>query len=86
MWSQDALMDETAIATGGQAFYNTNGLKEITSHVLNSDGSFYTLTYSPQDFHFDNKWHKVRVKLKVEGYQLSYRRGYFADGSLGGEQ
>ena len=86
MWNQDALMNETAIATGGQAFYNNNGLKEITNHVLNSDGSFYTLTYSPQDFHFDNKWHKVRVKLNVDGYHLSYRRGYFADGSPGGEQ
>jgi VWFA-related protein len=84
MWAQQALMNETAMATGGQAFYNNNGLKEIASHVLNSDGSFYTLTYTPHDFHFDNKWHKVQVKLNVEGYQLSYRRGYFADGSPGG--
>ena len=84
MWSQDALMSETAMATGGQAFYNTNGMKEITSRILSTDGSFYTLTYSPHDFHFDNKWHKVRVALNVNGYQLSYRRGYFADGSPGG--
>jgi VWFA-related protein len=86
MWNQQALMNETATATGGEAFYNNNGLKEITNRVLSTDGSFYTLTYSPHDFHFDNKWHKVRVKLNVNGYQLSYRRGYFADGSLGGEQ
>ena len=86
LWYQHVLMSETARATGGQAFYDNNGLLEITSHILNSDGSFYTLTYAPQDFHFDNKWHKVRVKLNVDGYQLSYRRGYFADGSLGGEQ
>ena len=86
MLSQDALMNETAMATGGQAFYNNNGLKEITSHVLNSDGSFYTLTYTPHDFHFDNKWHKIQVKLNVDGYQLSYRRGYFADGSPGGAE
>jgi VWFA-related protein len=86
MWSQDALMNETAMATGGQAFYNTNGMKEITSRILSTDGSFYTLTYSPHDFHFDNKWHKVSVKLNVEGYQLSYRRGYFADGSPGGAE
>ena len=86
MWSQDALMNETAMATGGQAFYNTNGMKEITSRILSTDGSFYTLTYSPHDFHFDNKWHKVRVALNVNGYQLSYRRGYFADGSPGGSE
>jgi VWFA-related protein len=83
LWAQQAEMNETARATGGQAFYNNNGLLEITSHVLASDNSFYTLTYSPHDFHFDNKWHKIRVKLNVDGYQLSYRRGYFADGSPG---
>ena len=86
MWRQQALMNETAMATGGQAFYNSNGLTETANRILSSDGSFYTLSYSPRDFHFDNKWHKVRVKLNVDGYQLSYRRGYFADGSLGGEQ
>ena len=86
MFAQQSLMNETARATGGQAFYNNNGLKEITDHVLNSDGSFYTLTYSPHDLHFDNKWHKVRMTLNEEGYQLSYRRGYFADGSPGGAE
>jgi hypothetical protein len=83
LWRQRVEMDETAMATGGQAFYNNNGFKEITAHLLGSDESFYTLTYSPHDFHFDNKWHKVSVKLNVDGYQLSYRRGYFADGSPG---
>jgi VWFA-related protein len=86
MWAQQGLMSETAKATGGQAFFNNNGLTEMASHVLNSDGSFYTLTYSPHDFHFDNKWHKVRVKLDEESYELSYRRGYFADGSAGGTE
>ena len=84
MLAQQGLMSETARATGGHAFFNNNGLTEITSHVLNSDGSFYTLTYSPHDFHFDNKWHKLRVTLNEENYELSYRRGYFADGSPGG--
>ena len=83
LWAQWAEMSETARATGGQAFYNSNGLMEITNHLLSSDSSFYTLTYSPHDFHFDNKWHKVRVALNEKGYQLSYRRGYFADGSTG---
>lgn len=86
LWDQWARMNETARATGGQAFYNTNGLLETTSRLLSSDSSFYTLTYTPHDFHFDNKWHKVQVKLNVEGYRLSYRRGYFADGSPGGAE
>ena len=84
LWAQHAVMNEAAMATGGQAFYDNNGLTEMTSHILSSDGSFYTLTYSPHDLHFDNKWHKVRVALNENGYQLSYRRGYFADGSVSG--
>lgn len=48
----------------------------------------YSLSYSPSDFRFDNKWHKVRVKLNADGsnYTLSYRQGYFADGSVGSVQ
>jgi len=86
MWAQHTVMNEAAKATGGQAFYNYNGLTEIANRILSSDGSFYTLTYSPHDLHFDNKWHKVSVKLNIDGYQLSYRRGYFADGSPGGAE
>jgi VWFA-related protein len=82
MWDQHALMNEVAQATGGQAFYNTNGLTETAAHLTDVDRSYYTLTYSPRDLHFDNKWHKVRIALDEGHYQLSYRRGYFADGSL----
>lgn len=81
--AQQGLMDDIADATGGTAFYNNNGLDKIAARWLDNGGSFYTLTYSPSDFRFDNKWHKVKVKLAAEfrGYTLSYRRGYFADGT-----
>jgi VWFA-related protein len=82
---QQMMMSEEAEATGGQAFYSNNGLAQIASKVVDSDGSFYTLTYSPHDFRYDNKWHKVRVTVDGNGYRLSYRRGYFADGSNGSE-
>jgi VWFA-related protein len=78
---QHIAMNDVATATGGQAFYDSNGLKEITDHVLESDRSFYTLTYSPDDLRVDNKWHKVRVEVDGASYHLSYRSGYFADGS-----
>jgi len=81
VWRQHVAMNDVAQATGGRAFYDNNGLKEITEQFLNTDVSFYTLTYSPQSLRFDNKWHKIRVA--VEGsYHLSYRSGYFADGSM----
>ena len=79
---QHLAMDEVAQSTGGRAFYNNNGLKEITEHLLDTDVSFYTLTYSPRNLRFDNKWHKVRVAVDGASYHLSYRSGYFADGSV----
>jgi VWFA-related protein len=79
---QHMAMDSVAQATGGQAFYNSNGLKEITEHLLESDDCFYTLTYSPSNLHFDNKWHEVQVAVDGTSYRLSYRSGYFADGAF----
>jgi len=78
MKGQQAQMNEVARATGGQAFFNMNGLARIAGHIVSTDSSSYTLTYSPRDFHFDTKWHTVRITLKGS-YHLSYRRGYFAD-------
>ncbi len=88
MWNQHALMNDIAEATGGRAFYNNNGLDLVAAHWVDNGGSFYSLSYSPSDFRFDNKWHKVRVKLNADGsnYTLSYRQGYFADGSVGSVQ
>lgn len=79
MLEQHMQMAEVARATGGQAFYDTNGMIKSANQVLNTGGSFYTLTYSPKNFQVDNKWHNVRVTLDGEHYHLSYRSGYFAD-------
>jgi VWFA-related protein len=81
MTAQQGEMEELARATGGHAYYNTNGLLEAAAQVVTDGGSFYTLTYSPSNFRYDNKWHTVRVAVEGD-YHLSYRRGYFADSSM----
>ena len=81
MEAQQMLMRDVADATGGHAYYNNNGLAAATSHIISTDGSFYTLTYTPDDVHMDNTWHKVKVKIKDTSYTLSYRRGYYDDGA-----
>jgi VWFA-related protein len=78
---QQLLMEDEADATGGQAFFNTNGLAKAARQITDTDASFYTLTYSPQEVKLDNKWHKVKVEVEGGSYQLSYRRGYYDDGS-----
>jgi VWFA-related protein len=79
MGAQQTQMNGTAEATGGQAFFNKSGIQQIASHIVSTDSSFYTLSYSPHNFRYDNKWHTVRVTLDGTPYHLSYRRGYFAD-------
>jgi len=79
--SQQMQMLQDAEATGGHAYVNTNGLALAAQHILSTDGDYYTLTYSPQDLKNKGDWHRVQVKLDRKGYELSYRRGYYDDGS-----
>lgn len=79
MIGQHLQMSQDAEATGGQAWYNTNGLAHAAERVLETDGDYYTLTYSPDDLHNNGRWHRVEVQLSERGCRLSYRRGYFDD-------
>lgn len=78
---QHLTMREIADNTGGEPVYNRNFLGQEATKILATDNSFYTLVFSPQNFHPDNKWHQVKVKVDGGPYTLSYRRGYFADGN-----
>ncbi|HEV2577070.1 MAG TPA: VWA domain-containing protein [Acidobacteriaceae bacterium] len=79
--TQHFIMEDEADTTGGRLVFNNNGIADAARKIADTDASFYTLTYSPQDIKLDNKWHKVKVTVDGGGYQLSYRRGYFDDGS-----
>lgn len=81
MSQQHMLMADMAEATGGHAAYNNNGLAQIASRVVDNAAAFYTLTYRPDDLKTNNTWHKVKVTVDGGPYQLSYRRGYFDDGT-----
>ena len=76
---QQSEMVQTAEATGGEAILNRNSLALAAAHILSTDSSSYTLTYTPQNFRYDGKWHNIRITLRRSDLHLSYRRGYFAD-------
>ncbi len=70
-------MDELAAATGGHAYYSNNRLAGELQSAVDLGSHFYTLTYVPEPFADDGKWHSVKVT--VDGpYRVSYRVGYFA--------
>jgi VWFA-related protein len=74
-----AAMDQIAKDTGGLALYGTNSLTDALDHVVSHGSYFYTLTYTSTNPATDGKFRKIQVELHQPGYQLAYRRGYYAD-------
>ena len=74
-----AAMDQIAKQTGGTAFYNSNGLIDAMDRVAGHGSNFYTITYTSTNPATDGRYRKIQVALDRSGYQLDYRRGYYAD-------
>jgi VWFA-related protein len=74
-----ASMDELATDTGGETFYNTNGLSDAMAHVIRDGTHYYTLTYTPINRKMDGRLRHIDIKLTEGTYRLAYRRGYYAD-------
>jgi VWFA-related protein len=77
--SSHIAMEELAKATGGQAFYNTNGLNDVLARVINNGTRYYSLAYSPSNANMDGRYRHIQVRLLNAKYSLAYRRGYYAD-------
>ena len=65
--------------SGGRAFANSNGLADIIDKISSSSGHFYTLAYSPTNTNMDGSFRNIEIKVAGAKYQVSYRRGYFAE-------
>jgi VWFA-related protein len=76
---EHSTMRQMAEATGGHAFYNTNGLTQAVATAINNGSNFYTLTYTPSSPASDGKFRKIKVQLALSGVNLAYRHGYYAD-------
>lgn len=75
-------MNEMAAATGGQAFFNTNGLAAATAEAIRTGSNYYTLTYSPTNRDWKGDYRRIRIELRngaaPSSAVLHYRRGYYA--------
>ncbi len=78
-------MSQLAEDTGGRAFYNTNDLTSAVESAIDTGSNYYTLTYTPANRNRSGSYHEIRVtltgNLRASGYTLSYRHGYYTDGS-----
>lgn len=74
-----ATSDEIAKDSGGEAFYNTNGINDALAHVIRNGAHYYTVTYTPTDDRMDGSYRRIQIKTNDSRYKLSYRRGYFTE-------
>ena len=65
-----------ADATGGVSVVNTNSFREGLDRIL-ARSSYYLLAYTPSEA-FDNKYHKLDIKVTRPGLKIYSREGYFA--------
>ena len=72
-------MDELAVDTGGQAFYDTNGIGDVLNRVTHDSENFYTISYVPTNRIMDGTFRHISVKLATGKNKLSYRRGYYSE-------
>ncbi|MCU1264004.1 MAG: hypothetical protein JWM21_322 [Acidobacteria bacterium] len=65
-----------AESTGGVSVINTSNFREGLDKVL-ARSSYYLLAYTPTE-PFDNKYHKLEIKVSRPGAKVYSREGYFA--------
>jgi VWFA-related protein len=63
-------------ATGGVSVINTNNFKAGLDRIL-ARSSYYLLAYTPSEA-FDNKFHKLEIKVTRPGAHVYARQGYVA--------
>ena len=71
-------LDAIAEATGGKAYYNTNGLKDVIAEIVNDGSNYYTIAYATSNQSWDGKFRRIKVTLNRPGLKLQYRPGYYA--------
>jgi VWFA-related protein len=71
-------MELMAAVTGGRYLHNTNdlaaGLKQTSADMRGSYTLGFYMTGDP-----DDKWHKLKVRVKRPGVEVRNREGYLAD-------
>ena len=75
---EHATMSELAAHTGGQAFFNTNGIAEAIHKAEEQGANYYALSYTPSNKKYDGSFRKVKVTIAGKKYRLAYRSGYYA--------
>ena len=75
-------MQRIAEETGGEAFYNDNGLRDAVAQAIGNGSNYYAIAYVPSDKSWDGQFRAIEVRVEGGTYELAYRRGYYAEDPL----
>jgi len=64
--------------TGGRAYLDSNNFGQVFKGVQADTSSYYMLGYHSTNPARDGHYRKITVQLKLPGYKMEYRRGYYA--------
>lgn len=73
--TQDSLR-ALADGTGGFAAVDTNSFAEAFNRITDANGQYYLLGYAPPAHPRDGRFHRIEVRAKRSGLQVTARRGY----------
>jgi VWFA-related protein len=71
-------LDAIGDATGGKAYYNTNGLKDILGEIVDNGSNYYTLAYATTNQTWKGQFRRIKITVNRPGVKLQYRPGYYA--------
>jgi hypothetical protein len=76
--AQRIAFNELAEATGGKAFFNSNGLKEVLAGIVGNGSSYYTLAYATTNKTWNSQFRHIKLLVDRPGVRLQNRQGYYA--------
>lgn len=71
-------MSYMADLTGGRAFYNTNDIQGAIRKAIDDSNVTYTLGYYLPEENWDNRFHRLKIKVKRSGATVRTKKGYLA--------
>jgi VWFA-related protein len=77
-YSPESGLSQLAQQTGGAFIGGDNNIGSKLKELDEDLGTYYLLTYSPTNQHYDGKFRNISVKVKRSGVDTQARRGYYA--------
>lgn len=71
-------LENVAAITGGKAYFNTNGLKQVIAEVVNNGSSYYTLAYTTTNKEWNGQFRHIKINIDRPGLAVQCRQGYYA--------